>query len=577
LAAILAADVAGYSRLMGADEEGTLARLKAHRSILLGPKIEEHKGRIVKTTGDGMLVEFASVIEALRCAIEIQRGMSVRNAGLSVDERIEFRVGINVGDIITDADDIYGDGVNIAARLETMAETGGICVSGRVQEDARGKLDIAFEDAGEQQLKNIAWPVRVYRVRLGSGAVAQRPALALPNKPSIAVLAFQNLSADPEQEYFADGIVEDIITALSRLRWLFVIARNSSFTYKGRAVDVKQVGRELGVRYVLEGSVRKASARIRITGQLIDAGTGAHLWADRFDGALEDIFELQDQVTTRVISAIAPKLEQAEIERSRHKPTESLSAYDCFLRGVACVHLWTKQANEEALGLFNRATELDPNFAAAYGMGARCYCQRKGSGWASDRASEIAETTRLAHRAVELGNDDAVALSTAGFGLAFVVGELDDGAALIERGLTLNPNYAWALLFSGFVKVWQGEPEDAIRRLEQAMRLSPHDQHLFAMRGAIAMAHFIAGRFGEALAWAQASAREKPDFMATTCVVAASAALAGQPGEAAKAIAYLRQREPTMRIANLDNWIPLQRPQAKAKWEEGMRKAGLPE
>jgi TolB-like protein len=494
-----------------------------------------------------------------------------------VDERIEFRVGNNVGDIITDADDIYGDGVNIAARLETMAETGGICVSGRVQEDARGKLDIAFEDAGEQQLKNIAWPVRVYRVRLGSGAVAQRPALALPNKPSIAVLAFQNLSADPEQEYFADGIVEDIITALSRLRWLFVIARNSSFTYKGRAVDVKQVGRELGVRYVLEGSVRKASARIRITGQLIDAGTGAHLWADRFDGALEDIFELQDQVTTRVISAIAPKLEQAEIERSRHKPTESLSAYDCFLRGVACVHLWTKQANEEALGLFNRATELDPNFAAAYGMGARCYCQRKGSGWASDRASEIAETTRLAHRAVELGNDDAVALSTAGFGLAFVVGELDDGAALIERGLTLNPNYAWALLFSGFVKVWQGEPEDAIRRLEQAMRLSPHDQHLFAMRGAIAMAHFIAGRFGEALAWAQASAREKPDFMATTCVVAASAALAGQPGEAAKAIAYLRQREPTMRIANLDNWIPLQRPQAKAKWEEGMRKAGLPE
>ena len=317
--------------------------------------------------------------------------------------------------------------------------------------------------------------------------------------------------------------------------------------------------------------------RVRITCQLIDAGTGAHLWADHFDGALEDIFELQDQVTTRVISAIAPKLEQAEIERSRHKPTESLDAYDCLLRGVACVHLWTKQANEEALALFNRAIELDPNFAAAYGMAARCYCQRKGSGWVSDRVSEIAETARLAHRAIELGNDDAVALSTAGFGLAFVVGELDDGAALIERALTLNPNYAWAWLFSGFVKVWQGEPEDAIARLDQAMRLSPHDQHLFAMRGAIAMAHFIAGRFAEALAWAQSSAREKPDFIASTCVVAASAALAGQPEEAAKAMAYLRQREPTMRIANLDNWIPLQRPQAKARWEDGMRKAGLPE
>jgi TolB-like protein len=324
LAAILAADVVGYSRLMGSDEEATLAQLKVHRRELVDPKITEHRGRIVKTTGDGMLVEFASVVDALRCAVDVQRGMAERNAEVMKDKRIEFRMGINVGDIIIDCDDIYGDGVNVAARLEGLAEPGGICVSGRVQEDARGKLEIVFEDLGEQQLKNIARPVRVYRVRLSGAAPSYRPALPLPDKPSIAVLPFQNMSGDPEQEYFADGIVEEIITALSRFRQLFVIARNSTFTYKGRAVDVKQVGRELGVRYVLEGSVRKAGERVRITAQLIDAATGAHLWADRFDGGLGEIFELQESVAATVAGEIAPRVERAEIERVKRKPTESL-------------------------------------------------------------------------------------------------------------------------------------------------------------------------------------------------------------------------------------------------------------
>ena len=323
LSAILAADVAGYSRLVGVDEEGTLAQLKALRRDLVDPKIDEHRGRIVKTTGDGLLVQFASVVDALRCAVEIQRGMIERNAETPEEKRIEFRMGINVGDIIIDGDDIYGDGVNVAARLEGLSEPGGICVSLGVRDQVRDKLDLTFEDAGEQQLKNIARPVRVYRVRLSGTATKATPKLALPDKPSIAVLPFENMSGDPEQEYFADGMVEEIITALSRFRQLFVIARNSSFTYKGRAVDVKQVGRELGVRYVLEGSVRKAGSRVRITGQLIDTSTGAHLWADRFDGGLEDIFDLQDQVTARVVGAIAPKLEEAEIERAKRKPTES--------------------------------------------------------------------------------------------------------------------------------------------------------------------------------------------------------------------------------------------------------------
>jgi len=340
--------------------------------------------------------------------------MAERNAEVPQNKRVEFRIGIHQGDIIIDGGDIFGDGVNVAARLENLAEPGGICVSGRVQEDAQGKLEIAFENAGEQQLKNIARLVRIYRVRLSGAVEGQRPALPLPEKPSIAVLPFQNMSGDPEQDYFADGMVEEIITALSRIRWLFVIARNSSFTFKGRAVDVKQVGRELGVRYVLEGSVRKAASRMRITGQLIDASTGTHLWADRFEGALEDIFDLQDQMTASVVGAIAPKLEQAEIERAKLKPTANLDAYDYYLRGKANVHRGTKKTISEALRLFYRAIELDPNFAPAHGMAAWCYVLRKNYGWMTARAQETEELERLANKAAALGKEDAVALYTGG-------------------------------------------------------------------------------------------------------------------------------------------------------------------
>jgi TolB-like protein/DNA-binding SARP family transcriptional activator/Tfp pilus assembly protein PilF len=401
--------------------------------------------------------------------------------------------------------------------------------------------------------------------------------LPIPSKPSIAVLPFQNLSGDPEQDYFADGMVDDIITALSRVRWLFVIARNSSFTYKGRAVDVKQVGRELGVRYVLEGSVRKAGDKVRIIGQLVDTSTGGHLWADRFDGGLADIFDLQDQVTASVAAAVAPKLEQAEIERAKRKPTESLDAYDYYLRGVAGVYRWTREANNEALKMFYRAIELDPDFASAYGMAARCYSQRKTAGWVTDRAKEVAEAARLARRAAELGRDDAVALWTAGIALAFVVGDLDDGATFTDRALALNPSLVWAWIFSGWVNVFVGEPEVAIQRFARAMRLSPQDPLLFQIQAGTASAHFFAGRYAEASTWAETAMRDQPNFLLGWSMTAASNALAGRTAEAARAMARLRQIDPELRLSNLKDLLTLRRSADFAKWEEGLRRAGLPE
>src|SRR6202521_5103925 len=502
LAAILAADVAGYSRLMGANEEATLAQLKSVRRALVDPTIAAHRGRIVKTTGDGMLVEFASAVDAARCAVEVQQGVALENVNVPQQARIEFRIGIHVGDIIFDDNDICGDGVNIAARLEGIAEAGGVCMSDDAYRQIRGKVEIACDDMGLQPLKNIAEPMRAWRVRLtgqssyaveSGSAVSQPQALPLPDKPSIAVLPFANMSGDPEQEYFADGMVEEIITALSRIRWLFVIARNSSFTYKGRAMDVKQVGRELGVRYALEGSVRKAANRVRITGQLIDTATGAHLWADRFDGALEDIFDLQDQVTANVVGAIAPKLEQAELERAKRKPTESLHAYDYFLRGMANFYQRTAVANTEALGLFRRAIELDPEFASAYAMAAWCYVWRKLNGWMIDRVQETAEAARLARRAVDLGQDDAVALSRGGHTLGFILGDLDSAVVFIDRALVLNPNLAEAWLFSGWMRTYRGELDVAIEHHARAMRLIPLDPSLFQMQAGTAFAHLLAG------------------------------------------------------------------------------------
>jgi TolB-like protein len=581
LAAILSADVVGYSRLMGEDEEGTLARLKAHRSELIDVKIAEHRGRVVKSTGDGILIEFASVVDAVRCAVEMQSGMNTRNSDIPQDRRIDLRVGINLGDIIVDDNDIHGDGVNIAARLEGLAQPGGICMSQTVLDHAWGKVPFEVDDAGEQALKNIERPIHVYRVIMGSAArraVVRRPALPLPDKPSIAVMPFQNLSADSMQEYFADGMVEDIIAALSRVRWLFVIARNSSFTYKGRAVDVKQVARELGVRYVLEGSVRKAANRVRIAGQLIDGSSGAHLWAERFEGALEDIFDLQDQVTASVVGAIAPRLQQAEIERAKRKPTESLDAYDYYLRGMASFYQWTSEGISEALQAFYRVIKLDPDFAAAHGMAAWCYGVRKSYCWMADRAQEIAETARLARRAVELGSDDAAALSAGGYALAYVVGNLDDGIAFIDRALVLNPNLAAAWYHSGVARNWLGEPDLAIERLARAMRLSPLDPLIGWMQVATAHAHVFAGRYDMASSWAGMALRDRPDYLNALRISAASNALAGRLEQAQKTLARLRQLDPTRRVSNLkDTMGPYRRPEDVARYEEGLRRAGLPE
>jgi TolB-like protein len=399
----------------------------------------------------------------------------------------------------------------------------------------------------------------------------------LPDRPSIAVLPFQNMSGDPEQEYFADGVVEDVITALSRFSGLFVIARNSSFTYKGRAVDVKQVGRELGVRYVLEGSVRKAWDRMRIVAQLIDAANGAHLWADRFDGALEDVFQLQDRVTEGVVTAIAPKLEQAEIVRARRKPTENLDAYDYFLRGCESLHLNTQDSTTEALRLFSKAIELDPNFAAAYGMAAFCYVARRASRWVTDRAQEVAEADRLARKAVQLGADDAVALARGGHALAYVVEDFDAGKLFIDRALALNPNLAPAWFASGWLRVWMGEPETAIKHTARLMRMSPVDPFLAWMHSATAFAHVFTGRYDSGVMHAELALSEKPNLHQALRAAAVSNALAGRIEQARKAIARLRQIDPTLRISNLRDLTPLQRQADIAKYTDGMRLAGLPE
>jgi TolB-like protein len=448
----------------------------------------------------------------------------------------------------------------------------------------------AIGDTGEEQrlVRTIARKGYRFVGEVCEGSVSEPPAfeslheplseaLALPDRPSIAVLPFLNLSGDPDQDYFVDGVVDDIISALSRMRWLFVIARNSSFTYKGRAVDEKQVGRELGVRYVLEGSVRKAANRVRITGQLVDAVTGTNLWSERFEGRLDDIFALQDQMTTSIVGAIAPQLQRAEIERSRHKPTESLGAYDYFLQAMAQLHRGTKEAVDEALVLFSKAIELDANYAAAYGMAAWCHFWRKVNGWLGDRPREIAEGTRLARCAIELGMDDAVALTRASHALAILTGDLDSGVVLLDRAKTLNPNLSAAWFLGGYVRVWRGDLDDAIAHFTQAIRLSPLDAEMYRMQAGMAAAHLFAERFDEASSWAKKAFRNLPSFLIVVAVMAASHALAGRTDEAQRAIQHLRQLDPTLRISNLTDWIPIRRQEHLAIFSDGLRKAGLPE
>ena len=581
LAAVLAADVAGYSRLMGLDEEGTLGRLKAVRKSLVDPTIAAHRGRIVKTTGDGMLVEFASAVDAVRCAVKVQSDIAGQSADEPPDTRIEFRIGIHVGDIIIDDNDIFGDGVNIAARLEGIAEPGGVCISDDTYRQVRDRVDTAFDDKGETALKNIARSVRVFALagakQTATNVIEPVPQLTLPDKPSIAVLAFQNMSGDPEQEYFADGMVEDIITALSRFKSLFVIARNSSFAYKGKSVDIKQVGRELGVRYILEGSVRKAGSKVRITGQLIDTLTGAHLWADRFDGQVEDIFELQDQVTAGVVGQLVAQVQLAETERANRKPTANLQAHDFYWRGVSSIWQWTKTSNEAAGTYFKKAIELDHTYAAAHAFAGHVYTLRKQSRWMTNPEQEIAEAIRHARLAIELGQNDELALCFGGFDLAYVAGELDFGAACIERGLSINNNFAWGWGRSGWTHLYLGEHQTALNHLYRAERLSPRDPTSLQVKLAMSYAHFFQGAYGEASQLTEAISRESPGFQPALRVAAMSLALGGDRISAMQYTKKALALDPTARVSSLMSQMPLRRPEDRDRWKEGLIEAGFPE
>jgi adenylate cyclase len=559
---------------MGEDEEGTLAALKAVRRELVDPKITEHRGRIVKTTGDGLLVEFASVVDAVRCAVELQRAMALRNDGIPKERCIEFRIGINLGDIIIDEHDIYGDGVNVAARLEALAAPGGICVSRVVRDQVRDKVDFSFEDLGEQQVKNITRPVRVYRIPLAETAHT-KASLPLPDKPSLAVLPFQNMTGDAEQDYFVDGIVEEITTAISRLPWLFVIARNSSFTYKGRAVDVKQVARELGVRYVLEGSVRKAGNRVRITGQLIDTASGAHIWADRFDGALDDIFELQDEVASHVVGAIEPKLQLSEIARASRKPTENLDAYDLYLRALAEFHKYTEEGISRAIALLKRALAIDPSYPPAAAMIGWCRIQERVQGWGQPSDENANEAVRLARMATEAGRDDPDSLWMGAVTLSGFVGTHELALGIIERALALNPNSANAWMASGWVSCFLNRPDRAIEAFHRAIRLSPHD-HGFVVAGGLALAHLCLGRYETAKEWADRALREQPRSTLVIRYKVATCAYLGQFDEARDWLNRMLELEPGLTIKR---WVSHAAqsisPQVVAVVAEGLRKAGL--
>jgi adenylate cyclase len=566
---------------MGQDEAGTLQRLRTHRRELIDPKIAEHKGRIVKTTGDGILIEFPSVVEAVACAVAVQRGMAERNAGTPEHQRIVFRVGINLGDIIIAEDnDIHGDGVNVAARLEGIAEPGGICVSGVVRDQVRDKLDIEFADMGEQTLKNIVRPVRIYRVPLQAEVKTAGPeaatVLALPDKPSIAVLPFQNMSGDPEQEYFSDGMVEDITTAISRLPWLFVIARNSAFTYKGKSVDVKQVGRELGVRYVLEGSVRKGGSRVRITGQLIDTMTGSHIWADRFDGGLDDIFDLQDQVASSVVGAIEPRLRLAEIARATRKPTNSLDAYDLHLQALAQFHKSSAESFRATVRLLRDALEIDPSYAPAAALIGQCRTWQRANGW--ERVSEemAAEAITIAKQAADIGRDDPDVLWMAGWTISYLGGDHPTGLGLIERALALNANSALAWCAHGIVLSYANRPEPAIDSLKRAMRLSPLDPLGYLFKAGFTLAYMLIGRFDEAMKWVDETLREKPGLTSALRWKASIYGHLGRTEEGRALVQELVAQRPGLTAKRFERYLQNAQ-EITSIFIDGLRKAGLPE
>jgi adenylate cyclase len=570
LAAILAADVAGYSRLMGTDEVGTLAALKTLRREIVDPAIAQHRGRIVKTTGDGMLVEFASAVDAVTCAIAVQDKMAERSGASTV--AINFRIGINVGDIIIDGDDIFGDGVNVAARVENECEPGGVCLSGGAFEQIRGKTGFAFDDLGERSLKNIDRPVRLYAGR--SASFSPKPtaeagkSLPLPDKPSIAVLPFQNMSGDPEQEYFADGVVEDIITALSRFKSLFVIARNSSFTYKNKIVDVRQVGREMGVRYVLEGSVRKGGNRARITAQLIDATSGAHVWADRYDRDLNDFFAVQDEITASVAGTIEPALSDAEQQRALRKPPDSLDAWEAYQRGVWHFNRYSSEENKAALTFFRQAIALDPNFAPGH-YGYALALQWDIWHFSTRPFQEVQGKPREeAHLAVSLDDKDAMAHAV----LAHMMmwgSEWQAAIAEARTAIALNPNSAFVISMLGCVLGFGGYREEALARLQQAMRASPHDPLTWLWTLWTGMMYFCSRRFDAAIDTYHQVTRLRPSYIQGQVMLAAALAHSGRIDEARKVLKHARAEAQDPRYQS-PPWL---RPEDNALRQEGIRLA----
>jgi adenylate cyclase len=572
LAAILAADVVGYSRLAGSDEDRTLARLRALRSDLLDPTIAVHNGRVVKRTGDGILIEFRSVVDAVRCAVEVQNGMVERNSGVPPERRVEFRVGIHLGDVVEESDgDLMGDGVNIAARLEGVAEPGGICLSYAAYEQVRDKLKEEFIDIGEKSFKNIARPVRVYRVRRDGKAARSGP--ALPDKPSIAVLPFTNMSGDPEQEYFSDGISEDIITALSKLRWFFVIARNSSFTYKGKAVQMKQVAEELGVGYVVEGSVRKGGNRVRITAQLIDAATNNHIWAERYDRDLADVFAVQDEITEAIVAAIEPQLYAAENFRAQRKPPDSMDAWDLVMRALS--HYWrvTREDNLVAQALLEKAIAIDPNYGQALGVLATSHTFGAHMGWA-DVATTAPIAERAALAAIRADSEDPWAHHALG-GVHLFMRRLEDSVAEFELALRLNPNFSLAQGYYGLALAYCGRWEEADEAAHRALRLSPRDPFSAVYYGIAAYAQFIGRHYDKAMQLSREAIRERSDFVGAHRVLTAAAGMAGQIDIARAALQELRRAQPNISLAWIANQMPIKRGADREHYLEGFRRAGL--
>jgi adenylate cyclase len=562
LAAILATDIVGFSRLTGADEDRTLARLRALRSDLIDPTISVHNGRVVKRTGDGAIVEFRSVVDAVRCAIEIQNGMVERNAGLPEGRRIDFRIGIHLGDVVEEADgDLMGDGVNIAARLEGVAQPGAICLSEDAYRQVKARLGLVVTDLGPTQLKNIAEPVRAYSVQIGPPS---------PAKPE------ETMGGDPEQEYFADGMVEDIITGLSRIKWLFVIARNSSFAYKGKSVDIRQVSRELGVRYVLEGSVRKAGGRLRVNAQLIDADNGAHVWADRYDGALDDVFEFQDRITETIVGIIEPNVRRAEIERARRKRPDSLDAYDLYLQAAPHFASAMPKDAENAIPLLEQALKLDPHYAPAHALMALALESRFARAGYS-KADAVA-SERHARAAVAYGADDSTALAIASLPLLMVAHDFEAASSAVKRALDINPSCAIALFFGAQAHADGGDHALAEDYATRALRLSPLDPQSFMALNALGFVRGLAGRLDEAVSFFSQAVQANPRFSTLYVFQAAALAHAGRTDEAATAASRLLAMQPDFQLSSFRHFASGFCRKDVLDWvSAGIRKAGLPE